>query len=80
MNDHQNTMIQEHFVDSQQLIEFEQALLVQSNIPNISNPCMRRTMNIGPKKFVGSRENPQLHLHTNRKANFTDFDTFSMLK
>ena len=37
-NDHQNTMIQEHFVDSQQLIEFEQALLVQSNIPNVSKP------------------------------------------
>ena len=40
-----------------QLIEFEQALLSLSLIPNISNPCMKRTMMVGPKKFVGKIPN-----------------------
>ena len=62
-----------------QLVEFEQALLAQSNIPNIANPCMRRTMMVGPKKYMGKNANPQLHQHTNKKVCYADFDTFSMI-
>lgn len=41
-----------------QLVEFEQALIALQGIPNIANPCMKRTMNVGPKKFVGKKSNP----------------------
>ena len=50
-----------------------------SLIPNISNPCMKRTMLVGPKKFVGKVPNSQVHQHTNKKLNYTDFDTLSMI-
>ena len=66
-------------VSSEQLIEFEQSLIAQSNIPNIANPCLRRTMLVGPKKMIGNNPNPQLHQHSNKKVAYTDFDTFSML-
>ena len=32
---------------------------------------------MGPKKFVGKKPNQQIHLHTSKKINYTDFDTFS---
>ena len=44
-----------------QLIEFEQALIALQVFPGISNPCMKRTMAVGPKKFVGKVPNPQIH-------------------
>ena len=43
------------------LIEFEQALISLSVIPNIGNPCMKRTMNAGPKKMIGNMPNSQIH-------------------
>ena len=63
-----------------QLIEFEQALIALQVIPNIVNPCMKRTMMVGPKKFIGKVPNPQIHQHTNKKQTYTDFDTFSLMK
>ena len=64
----------------EQLIEFEQALIAQAIVPNIMNPCMKRTMNVGPKKFVGKKPNPQIHQHSNKRTNFTEFDTLSMVQ
>lgn len=66
--------------EENQIIEFEQALLAQAVITNIANPCMKRTMNVGPKKFVGKTPNSQVHQHTNKKMNFTDFDTMSLVQ
>jgi len=37
-------------------------------------------MNVGPKKFVGKKSNPQIHQHTNKKLQYTDFDTFSLIQ
>jgi len=66
---------------NEQLIEFEQALLAQNTVPNIGNPCMKRTMMVGPKKFVGKKKNSQIHQHTNRKYNgHTEFDTYSLMQ
>ena len=48
-------------ITDEQLIEFEQALLAQTVIPAIMNPCPKRTMNFGPKKFVGKVPNNQIH-------------------
>jgi hypothetical protein len=45
----------------EQLIEFEQALLALQIIPNIVNPCLKKTMMVGPKKFVGKTPNSQVH-------------------
>ena len=44
-------------ITDEQLIEFEQALLAQTVMQPIANPCMKRTMNFGPKKFVGKVPN-----------------------
>ena len=33
-------------------------------------------MILGPKKTVGKRPNPQIHVHTNKRVTYTDFDTF----
>mmetsp|Transcript_18455 Transcript_18455/g.23001 ORF Transcript_18455/g.23001 Transcript_18455/m.23001 type:complete len:91 (-) Transcript_18455:126-398(-) len=41
---------------------------------------MKRTMMVGPKKFVGKTNNPQIHVHSNNKKTFTDFDTFSLMQ
>lgn len=49
-------------------------------IVNIANPCMKRTMNVGPKKFIGKIPNSQVHQHTNKKMHFTDFDTMSLVQ
>ena len=45
-------------------------------VSNIANPSMKRTMALGPKKTVGKRPNPQIHVHTNKRVTYTDFDTF----
>lgn len=50
-----------------------------AQIPKIQNPCMKRTMLVGPKKFVGSVENPQIHQYTSKKITFTEFDTLSLV-
>jgi len=39
------------------IVEFEQALLSLQAILNIANPCMKKTMMIAPKKFVGKVAN-----------------------
>ena len=44
-------------------------------LPPTSNPCLKRTMAVGPKKFVGSKPNQQIHQYTNKKIAFTEFDT-----
>lgn len=41
---------------------------------------MKRTMMVGPKKFVGKATNPQIHMHSNTKKTYTDFDTFSLMQ
>jgi len=64
----------------EQVIEFEQALIALQVIPNIANPCMKKTMMVGPKKFVGKVPNPQIHQHSNIKKAHTDFDTFSLIQ
>jgi len=61
------------------IIEFEQALLSLQVIPNIANPCMKKTMMIAPKKFVGKVPNSQVHHHSNAKKTYTDFDTFHLV-
>ena len=66
-------------ITDEQLIEFEQALLAQTVVPCINNPCMKRTMNFGPKKLIGTVANNLVHQHTNKKTMYADFDTFSML-
>lgn len=67
-------------ITDEQLIEFEQALLAQTVIPAIISPCPKRTMNFGPKKFVGKVPNNQIHQYTGKKVSNIDFDTFSMLQ
>lgn len=44
-------------VNEQAVIEFEHALMALQKIPAMSNPCLKRTMAVGPKKFVGSKPN-----------------------
>ena len=69
----------EKSITEEQMIEFEQALLAQTVIPAIGNPCLKRTMNFGPKKFVGKVPNALIHQHSNKRVNCTNFDTFSMM-
>ena len=57
-------------------IEFENTLRMLNNIAVIQNPCVRKTMQMGPKKFNGKIQNP-VHQQNNKKPVFTDFDTFS---
>ena len=45
----------------QKLIEFEQALMALAVVPTIANPCMKRTIMVGPKKFVGKKLNSRVH-------------------
>lgn len=41
---------------------------------------MKRTMMVGPKKFVGNKKNSQIHQHTNKKyTSHTEFDTYSLM-
>ena len=75
----QNSQVSKNLVASEQLIEFEQALLAQDTVPNIANPCMKRTMLVGPKKYCGKKPNPQIHQHVIKKLNGTDFDTYSLV-
>ena len=62
-------------VNEQAVIEFEYALMALQKIPPMSNPCLKRTMAVGPKKFIGSRPNQQIHRHTNKGIVYTEFDT-----
>ena len=62
------------------LIEFESALRVLNNLVLVQNPCLRKTMNMGPKKFNGTVPNSQVHQHTNKKITYTDFDTFTRIQ
>ena len=41
---------------------------------------MKRTMMVGPKKFIGKKPNPQIHVHTNNKKTYNDFDTLSLVQ
>ena len=62
-------------MNEQSVVEFEHALMSLNKIPSYPNPCVKRTMALGPKKFVGYKPNQQIHQHTNTKLKFTDFDT-----
>lgn len=62
------------------LIEFESALRVLNNLVLVQNPCLRKTMNMGPKRFNGTVANSQVHQHTNKKVTYTDFDTFTRIQ
>jgi len=62
------------------VIELEVALRVLNNLVSIQTPCLRKTMNIGPKKQNGALPNSQLHQHTNKKISSTDFDTMTRLQ
>lgn len=53
------------------------ALVEIAPLPQV---CSRRTMNLGPKKFVGTIRNMQMHQHTNKKTTFNEFDTLSLVK
>ena len=64
----------------QKLIEFEQALMALAVVPTIANPCMKRTIMVGPKKFVGKKLNSRVHQHTNKKLLVADFDTLSLVQ
>lgn len=46
-----------------------------AKMPSTSNPCLKRTMAVGPKKFIGSKPNQQIHRHTNKGIVVTEFDT-----
>lgn len=77
---HKDSVLAKPENNLEQLIEFEQALLALQIVPNIVNPCLKKTMMVGPKKFVGKNSNSQVHQHTNKKTIITDFDTMSMLQ
>ena len=68
-----------HQQADEQIVEFEQALIVITAVRNIANPCKKRTMTVGPKKFVGKVPNAQIHIHTNTKKTHNDFDTLSLV-
>ena len=59
------------------LIEYEQALMSLRQVGAIQNPCLKRTIMMGPKKFIGKKPNQQIHQHTSKRAKFTDFDTYN---
>lgn len=62
------------------IVEFEAALMAMAQIAPINNPCLKRTMNMGPKKFVGKVPNCLVHQHTSKKIVSSDFDTFSRVQ
>ena len=53
-------------LNEQAVIEYEHALMALQKMPSIGNPCLKRTMNLGPKKFIGTQPNQQIHRHTNK--------------
>ena len=64
-------------MNEEAVIEFEHALMALNKIPSTSNPCLKRTMAVGPKKFIGTQPNQQIHRHTNKGIAFTEFDTLA---
>ena len=48
-----------------------------AQVGEIRNPCQKRTLMMGPKKFIGMKPNQQIHQHTSKKVQYTDFDTYS---
>lgn len=35
------------------IVEFEAALMALNHITPMNNPCLKKTMNLGPKKLIG---------------------------
>ena len=44
-------------MNEQSVVEFEHALMSLNKIPSYPNPCLKKTMALGPKKFVGTIPN-----------------------
>ena len=44
-------------LSEEHLIEFEQALMALNTNTAIQNPCLKRTMMVGPKRMIGKEPN-----------------------
>jgi len=60
------------------VIEFETALMALDFSLKIQFPCPKRTLNFGPKKTIGTQQNPLTHQYaTMKRIMVSDFDTKS---
>jgi len=63
------------------IIEFETALMALDFSLRIQFPCPRRTLHFGPKKTIGTQQNPLTHQYAQmKKIMVSDFDTKSKVR